>query len=193
MRLIKDNYIVIFTLSLWVLIILPFTAGCAKRYRIHHGSGIPAGYHQVTEIMELAAKEEIMGTPDVYKVIHEAGIKDEEILNGSIALGRVYCCGGEGTAETSNSTIIYIPPSLSAKKGDIVEFIAGKDPEKGNTGQLNTAIKIRNVDGIASKECRYVPEDPRLWLRVIHCNWMDEEGWQKQGGLNPIYYKPVKQ
>ena len=187
----KDKSPKFVTMIFSAAMLLLFVASCAKTSRIHSGSGIPVGYHQVTEVVYLASKEEIMQTPEAYDVLRLAGIANEDIRNGSIVFGRVFCCGGEGTAETESLAVVYFPPDLSAEKGDIVEFIAGRVPEGEDPGSLNTGISIRNKNGIASEECRYVPENPKLWMRVIHCDWMTEEGWQKQGGLNPIWYKPV--
>jgi len=187
----KDKQPKFVTLFFSAMFLLLVVASCSTTSRIYSGHGVPEGYHQVTEVVYLASKEEIMRTPDAYNALRSAGVGDGGIRNGSIAFGRVFCCGGKGTAETESLAVVYVPLGLSPAKGDIVEFIAGKDPEGKDPGILNTGISIRNKNGIASGECRYVPENPKLWMRVIHCDWMTKEGWQKQGGLNPIWYKPA--
>ena len=124
--------------------LLILVASCANTSRIHSGHGVPEGYHQATEVVYLASKEEIMRTPDAYDVVRSAGVEDGDIRNGSIAFGRIFCCGGQGNAETESLAVVYVPLGLSPAKGDIVEFIAAKDPEGKDPGSLNTGISIRN-------------------------------------------------
>ncbi len=129
----KDKSPKFVTMVFSAAMLLLFVASCAKTSRIHSGSGIPVGYHQVTEVVYLASKEEIMQTPEAYGVLRSAGIADEEIRNGSIVFGRVFCCGGEGTAETESLAVVYSSPACLQKKEILSsslrgEFLKGKTP-----------------------------------------------------------------
>lgn len=70
------------------------------------------------------------------------------IKNGSVVVGRIYCCGGTGTAETENSVLVYVPQNLNVKQTDILEFVEGQGPEGIGTSQLNVAVKVRHENGI---------------------------------------------
>lgn len=159
--------------------------------RIYSSGGL-TNSHEVAEVMFLASREEIVASGKVYEELRRAGIADNDIRNGSLALGRIFCCGGKGTVETEVPAAVYLPPDIRAERGDIVEYVVGAAPDGDDRGRLNTAIAIRNKDGVKSGTCRYVPEDPKLWMRVIHCDWMTDEGWTKGGGLHPVYFKPPR-
>ena len=165
-------------------------AGCSTTPKIYGADLKEARVHQVTEIMAIASKEEITHLKFLYDPLVRSGISEADIQNGSVAVGRVYCCGGEGTVESAVNAVVYVPPDITVSSGDIVEFVVGAGPDAPRHERLNRVVKVRHKDGIASTGCRWEPEDPGLWMRVIHCPWMAEEGWIKGGGLSPVWYKP---
>ncbi len=173
-----------------ITLTLLFT-GCATSHpRIYH-SDTTHKSHQVSEVMNLASREQIVAEPKIYQVLLSAGIADQDIRNGSLGVGRVYCCGGKGTVETDEPAVFYIPPEHQVEQGDVVEFRVGKDPDGGTPGQLNTVVKVRHKKGTESGACRWLPDDvPGLWMRVIYCDWMAREAWKEAGFTTKVWYKP---
>ncbi len=163
--------------------------GCAKTLRIYGADLKQEKGHQVTEIMDMGSREEILGIKELHDALSAAGVTSEDIKDGSVAVGRNFCCGGEGTVETEAPAWIYVPPSMSVERGDIVEFVVGAGPNGPANQRLNTAIRVRHKNGINTNECRWEPDNPALWMRVIYCPWMEDEGWIKGSGLNPVWYK----
>jgi len=181
--------------SIWFLVPIIgmfLIAGCSSTPRIYGGSLKEARAHQVTEIMEIASKEQIIFNKPLYDPLIQADISESDIQNGTVAVGRVYCCGGEGTVEYQVTAVVYVPSNITVNRGDILEFVVGAGSDAPKHEQINRAVKVRHEDGIASRECRWEPENPRLWMRVIYCPWMEQEGWKKGGGLSPVWYKPVE-
>jgi hypothetical protein len=136
--------------------------------------------------MGLVAGDEL--AEPYYQALRDSGISDSRIRSGSVAAGRVYCCGS--ATETENSLAIFVPPEVSVQPGDIVELEMGQAPTRSAPGAINTAIRVREKRvgegspswGRPSREgaghaCKWVPDNPMLWNRVLYCDWMKAEGW----------------
>jgi hypothetical protein len=78
-------------------------------------------------------------------------------------------------------------------EGDVVEIEVGRTarPRRGDPGAMNRAIAVRESFADDTGECRWDPEDERLWMRVLNCNWMQAEGWQLERGLDTKWFKPA--
>jgi len=177
----------VFAITTLILLV----TGCATGQRIY-STGSPHKSHQVTEITHLASREEVVSLPTTYKAILAAGVSDQDIQNGSVIVGRLFCCGGKGTVETDDPAFVYVPSGHQVEYGDVVEFIVGKVPDGDGPAVLNTLVKVRHKKGMESGECRWLPDQPPgLWMRVIYCDWMAHEGWQKGGTIHPEWYKPA--
>lgn len=143
------------------------------------------GVLRVAEIMDLASGNELPESKR--QILRSSGIRDIQIQSGSIGLGRVYCCGSDN--EIKNILTIFIPGNIAIDKGDIVEVKMGEAPEESKPGYVNTAIRVREKnDGIelprwggsgnrTHRTCRWVPDKPTLWNRILYCDWMIKEGW----------------
>jgi hypothetical protein len=110
-----------------------------------------------------------------------SGVKDSDIRDGSVAQGRVYCCGGK--TEQAFAFLFYVPPDISARRGDFVEVRSGPVVKKDEMGKpVNVNAVTRVVDKTA---CRWDPPDTARHLTsVIYCDWMEKEGWTRhKGGL----------
>jgi hypothetical protein len=176
-------------LAVTTLILL--LSGCATggSPRIYY-SGTPHKSHQVAEVIKLASREEIVAGPKVYQSVLAAGLSDQDIQNGSFGVGRVFCCGGKGTVETEERAYFYIPPGHKVDSGDVVEFRVGKDADGDGPAQLNTVVRVRHKSTAVPEHCRWLPDQPQgLWMRVIYCDWMANEGWQQGGTFHPEWYK----
>jgi len=182
------------TASMILLVTLLFT-GCGTKnaIRLYHSDDIPHKSHQLAEVMALGSRADILSRPVYYQAALSAGLADRDIRDGSIGIGRVYCCGGEGTPEMKLAASFYIPPEHHVEVGDVVEFRVGKVPEDNRPGELNTVVKVRHKKGMESGACRWLPDTPPgLWMRVIYCDWMESEGWRKGGSFQPEWYKPAE-
>lgn len=176
----------VFVVSTLILLVTGCMTGGSPR--IYH-SGTPHKSHQVAEVIVLASRDQIVAGPKIYQSVLAAGLSDQDIQNGSFGVGRVFCCGGEGTEERA---YFYIPPGHHVEVGDVVEFRVGKVPDGDGPAQLNTVVKVRHKKGMESGACRWLPDTPPgLWMRVIYCDWMAHEGWQHGGALYPEWYKPA--
>ena len=181
----------VFKLAFWTflaLIPIAILAGCAHTSRLH-AQDVPNGSIRLVEVDGIAEREEILSMPLVYSSFTEMGITDSEIRDGSLASGRAYCCGGP-----IESIWFFVPRPLKVSVGDVVEVWSGAPVKRGDqpTTQPNTAIRIHPKLSSAASQCRWEPEDPRLWLRVLHCDWMENTGWiQQDSALYPIWVNPA--
>ena len=167
---------------------------CSSTMRIQTDF-VPPGSHRLAQVMRIASREEIVQAKEIYDVIRASGIDDQDIVDGSVVLARIYCCGGmtENTSsEKVNALMLYVPKELKVALGDIVEVRSGRPPEKGDAGLLNVVIQIVQKAEASDGSCWWDPKNDRLWLRILYCDWMPTEGWIKQGGLNPAWYLPAK-
>ena len=142
---------------------------------------------RVAEVRALATREQILAAGEHYQNLIAAGIKDSDLQNGSLVTTRVYCCGGN--IEQTSGPWVYIPPGMTVAKGDVIEIRMGRMPSKNRHGEVNMAVSIRSR-GIPSETCRWVPDNPNLWMRIIYCDWMFKEGWVERGGLYKTWWKP---
>jgi hypothetical protein len=124
----------------------------------------------------------------LYDAIIASGVSDSEIVDGSVAIARIYCCGGP--SEKVDARMVYIPRGLNASYGDIVEIKVGRPPEKGDVGVINIITRVVQKDTGIDEPCWWDPKDNLLWMRVLYCDWMPKEGWTRQGGLSPAWFKP---
>jgi hypothetical protein len=53
----------------------------------------------------------------------------------------------------------------------------------GDLGRANVVTRVVQRRDVQDGECRWIPPDPRLWGRVLYCDWMPQEGWVEQTGL----------
>jgi hypothetical protein len=143
--------------------------------------------------MGIGKRIEVVQNKPLYDAIIASGIKDSEIVDGSVIVARIYCCGGMTenlSSEKANARVLYVPKGLNVALGDIVEVRAGRPPENKDAGLLNIVTRVVQRYGVENGNCWWDPKDDRLWLRVLYCDWMPREGWVKQEGLHPAWYKP---
>jgi hypothetical protein len=191
-RIIPEGEIIVkkfcFINTLCLLLLLP---GCAFASLIHSDL-VPADSLRVAQITDIATREEILQPEEalLLKTIRAAGIDDSDL--GSVAFSRIYCCGGitrEMSAEYQERRLVYIPKNIKVELGDFVEIKVGREPINGNGGRLNTVTRVVARKSDNTETCWWDPRDDKLWLRVVQCEWMPKEGWVRQGGASPAWYK----
>jgi len=172
---------------------LLLTAGCATTPLLlpYH---TPPGASYVAEVIGLssgkASRVEILGSGELYEMLLASGISDDQIADGSIERGRVYCCGGP--QEGGGVTVFYVPHGMSLTPGDLVEVKAGEPKEANKAVRVNvvTRVVLNHAGRSRNASCRWDPPDERLWQRVIYCDWMMAKGWVKERGTGGLWYKP---
>jgi hypothetical protein len=198
MRIFLDE--VLFTVYFLTLALI--LSGCASAPPvIFPHTPDHAGALRVTEIMDLVSGKEF--SEEFFQVTKDnSGFSDMNIRQGAMAAGRMYCCGGPN--EMTNIAMIFVPQEVSVNLGDIVEVKMGKAPERGKPGIVNIATRVRekhdgkylpkwgSSDNGASSSCRWIPERPNLWGRILYCDWMKEEGWIEYDGFWETWMKPQK-
>jgi hypothetical protein len=167
----------------WVCIgaMVYLVMGCAttRQTRLHPGDN-PGGALTLAQVMIRHMRDVIIRTELVYQVLRASGIDEAEIRDGSVAVGIVNCCGGP--TEELTAIAFFVPESVSALAGDIVEVRLGRAPEKeGDLGEVNRARRVVQKGMKPGDACRWEPPNPRLWGRVLYCDWMPGEGWVQEG------------
>jgi len=176
---------------LLAIILLP--ACSTPPLRIQSGD-VPAESLRVAQVVAIANREDIIQSKDEYKAIIAAGVADSDLQNGSVVVARIYCCGGVSetlSSEYASRIMLYVPRILKTAVGDFVEVKVGRSPEQGDGGRLNTVTRVVAQVGNNPESCWWEPRNPKLWLRYPYCEWMPKEGWIKQEGLYPAWFKPT--
>lgn len=126
-----------------------------------------------------------------YQNLKAAGIPENEIHDGSLGAGIAYCCGGTISHETL--VIFYIPEGLDVNLGDIVEVKVGEPPSKGNLGTFPNFVTRVRQKADENDGCRWIPENPDLWARVLYCQGLEKDGWiqsKSKVALEALWYRP---
>jgi hypothetical protein len=159
-----------------------------------HAKEHPEGTHILVMVVESVPKTDIVASGEAGGLgrLHAEGISDQAITDGSVAVGIVYCCGGKISKDTA--VVFYVPPEFRTKQGDVVEVRLGrlaskKERKRGDLGTINRAVMIRESFADEQGACRWDPPNERLWMRVLYCDWMLGEGWDRRGGLSPGWFR----
>ena len=59
------------------------------------------------------------------------------------------------------------------------------------SGTINTATRVRQRKDASNPQCRWVPDNEKLWMRVLYCDWMEAEGWVEKKGFESTWLKPA--
>jgi len=176
--------------GLCLLSIVMLQIGCATPSRFH-ATHISPESMILTQIRAFATQQEILSIPTLANTLELSGIEKSHIKDGMVADGRIFCCGGPN--ESDYSVWFYVPEGSDASVGDIVEVKMGAIVLKGEPLRAppNTFQRVRSKLEEEGKECRWMPDNPQLWGRVLYCDWMENEGWIQQSGLFNVWHKSV--
>jgi hypothetical protein len=152
-----------------------------------HAQAVPDGSLRVAEVMHVASREELLKSGWHREVLNKAGIGDEQLQDGSAIWGRVQCCGGSN--EQGTAIYAFVPSGITVREGDIVEVWSGQmlteDDPLGPMPNTVTRVVGQGTNG----PCRWNPDNPNLWGRVLYCDWMSSEGWSQQKGIADYWIK----
>jgi hypothetical protein len=169
------------------LLALTLTSAAAGTSRLHPPSEKQAGSFRLAQVMAFATRQEIVELGQHYQHLLTSGIPDSLIRDSSLAVGRVYCCGGPNEIDTA--MWFYVPAGMSVGVGDLVEVEMGRKPRKSDHGAVNVARRVRETSNAPDSRCQWMPPNDRLWTRILYCDWMEAEGWRKVGLINDTWLK----
>ena len=175
-------------------LILAFASLCltassfAATSRLHPPHKNQTGALRVTQVSQLASREQILRDPN-YTLLLASGLEDAELRDGSLGVGKTFCCG---KTDQGLMMYFYIPPDVEVDLGDVVEVRMGRKSKGKDAGELNTVTRVRVPFEEAQDVCRWDPPDDSLWRRVLYCDWMEEEGWVLfTKGMSKAWLKPA--
>jgi len=159
-------------------------AGTSKLYP---PSKDQAGALRLTQVMQTATREEILKLTTQREHLLASGLQDSDFKDGSLAMGRVYCC--HPSTDEGTAIWFYVPPDKPVNPGDIVEIRMGREATKKDPGKVNALVEIRQKKDAAESHCSWDPPNDSLWRRVLYCDWMPAEGWTKTKGMHNTWLK----
>jgi hypothetical protein len=154
---------------------------------------VPAGSLHLSQVIAVATRDQIVKMKQLYEAVKTMQVDDADITDGRVVAARIFCCGGltkESSSEVRNSLFLYVPKGMDVGLGDIVELRVGHVAEGGQPALMNAITRVVQKSGNDDGACWWDPKNESLWQRVLYCEWMPKEGWIKQGGMGPAWFKP---
>ena len=175
----------------WLFTTICFTCATsgAGTSRLYPPTKDEAGALRVTQVVQLATRQEILALGTQMQYLLASGLKDADLKDGSLAIGRVYCCHQK--TEEGTAIWFYVPPDVPINIGDIVEIRMGRASTKTDPGAVNVVTKVREKKDAPDSKCSWDPPNNTLWTRVLYCTWMPGEGWTLKRGLHNTWLKPA--
>jgi hypothetical protein len=174
---------------LLVMIFLACAVSNAGTSKLYPPSKDEAGALRLAQVMTTATREEILKLTVQREHLLASGLKDSDFQDGSLAMGRVYCC--HPSTDEGTAMWFYVPPDIPVNPGDIVAVRMGREATKKDPGKVNTAVEIRQKKDAPNSRCSWDPPDDKLWRRVLYCDWMPAEGWTLKKGAWKTWLKPA--
>jgi hypothetical protein len=137
--------------------------------------------------MQTATREEILKLTTQREHLLAAGLQDSDFKDGSLAMGRVYCC--HPSTDEGTAMWFYVPPDKPVNPGDIVEIRMGRESTKKDSAKVNVLVEIRQKKDAPRSRCSWDPPKEFLWRRVLYCDWMPAEGWTLKKGAHNTWLK----
>jgi hypothetical protein len=179
-------------LHLAALIVLTCLAGgtsSAATSRLYPPGKDQAGTLRLAQVMELATRDEILKLGVSLQSLLASGVKESDLKDGSLAMGRVYCC--HQSTDQGTAMWFYVPPDVTVQVGDIVEIRIGRESTKTDPGAVNAVTQVREKQGSSDSKCSWDPPKSNLWRRILYCTWMPAEGWTLTKGSHNTWLKPA--
>jgi hypothetical protein len=173
----------------FLMMCLPCAVTSAGTSKLYPPSKDQAGTLRLAQVMQTATREEILKLTTQRQHLLDSGLKDSDFQDGSLAMGRVYCC--HPSTEEGTALWFYVPPDAPVKPGDIVVIRMGRESTKNDLGTVNKLIEIRQKKDAPDSHCSWNPPNERLWRRVLYCDWMPAEGWTLTKGAHNTWLKPA--
>lgn len=172
-----------------VLVCLACALSSAGTSRLYPPSESEVGGLRLTQVVTLVSREETLKSGETLQHLLASGLRDSDLKDGSVAVGRIYCC--HQWTEDGTNIFFYVPPGVSPKAGDLVTVRMGRKSSKRDTGTVSTAVEVREKKDAENSQCSWDPPNDKMWTRVLFCSWMPAEGWTLKKGLHKTWFKPV--
>jgi hypothetical protein len=174
---------------LLLMICIPCAVCSAGTSKLYPPSKDQAGTLRLAQVMQTATREEILKLTEQRQHLLDSGLKDSDFQDGSLAMGRVYCC--HPSTDEGTAIWFYVPPDSPVKPGDIVVVRMGRESTKKDPGTVNKLIEVRQKQDATESHCSWDPPNDRLWRRILYCDWMPAEGWVLKKGSHNTWLKPA--
>lgn len=166
---------------LLIMISLACTVSNAGTSKLYPPQKDESGALRLAQVMTTATREEILKLTVQREHLLASGLQDSDFKDGSLAMGRVYCC--HPSTDEGTALWFYVPPDMPVQPGDIVVVRMGQESTKKDPGKVNTLAEVRQKKDAPNSHCSWDPPDDKLWRRILYCDWMPAEGWTlKKGG-----------
>ena len=178
------------TLQPMVLLMMIFLAcatSTARTSKLYPPKKDETGALRLAQVMQTATREEILRLTEQRQHLLDSGLKDADFQDGSLAMGRVYCC--HPSTDEGTAMWFYVPPDTPVKAGDIVVVRMGRESTKKDPGTVNRLIEVREEQDAPNSRCSWDPPKDFLWRRVLYCDWMPAEGWTLKKGAYKTWLK----
>jgi hypothetical protein len=174
-------------MMLFMMICLGCAVSNAGTSRLYPPTKDETGVLRVAQVVQTATREEILRLGVHLQHLLASGLKDSDFKDGSLAIGRIYCC--HESTEEGTAMWFYVPPDMPVNSGDIVVIRMGRESTKSDPGAVNTVIEVREKKDAPDSKCSWDPPNDTLWTRVLYCTWMPAEGWTLKNGLHKTWLK----
>jgi hypothetical protein len=171
----------------FLMIFLACTVSKAGTSKLYPPSKDEAGALRLAQVMQTATREEILKLTTQREHLLASGLQDSDFKDGSLAMGRVYCC--HPSTDEGTAIWFYVPPDRPVKPGDIVEIRMGRESTKKDPGKVNVLVEIRQKKDLPESHCTWDPPNESLWRRVLYCDWMPAEGWTLKKGAHNTWLR----
>lgn len=148
-----------------------------------------AGVLLLGQAVHVGSRTEIVDSGDHYQFLLSTGIPDADITDGRMIVVQLYCCGGRISED--QAIWAYVPPGIVVEREDMVEIRMGRVPDQGAPGVVNTVTAVRQKAADGGGPCRWEPDNPSLWMRVVHCDGMEQQGWVQRSKWRKLWYRPA--
>ena len=174
---------------LFLMICLACAVCYAGTSKLYPPSKDEAGALRLAQVMTTATREEILKLTVQREHLLASGLQDSDFKDGSLAMGRVYCC--HPSTDEGTAMWFYVPPDMPVQPGDIVVVRMGREATKKDPGKVNTLLEVRQKKDAPNSHCSWDPPEDRLWRRILYCDWMPAEGWTLKKGAYKTWLKPA--
>ncbi len=100
---------------LLLMICLACTVSNAETSKLYPPSKDEAGALRLAQVIQTASREEILKLTTQREHLLASGLQDSDFKDGSLAMGRVYCC--HPSTDEGTAMWFYVPPDKTGKSG----------------------------------------------------------------------------
>src|SRR5262249_17859215 len=100
---------------LLIIVCLMCDVAGAGTSRLYPPNDEETGGLRLTQIMAVASRDEILKSGETLQHLLASGLKDSDLKDGTVAMGRIYCC--HASTEQGTAIWFYVPFDLRLNPG----------------------------------------------------------------------------